>query len=165
MLIESLIKETDVLQEFRVVEVARGVSRLVVVIAPDRRFSPRCGQCLELALYRDTRPTRMFRCAWGTVATAAEEAVAYELAHCDLEGLTHIGIDEISRKHGHVCITNVYDLGSKRPVWSGEGRFKGTLEAFFDFPGPEKSAALQGIAVICSSLASTRSRNGHARQC
>ncbi len=30
------------------------------------------------------------------VATAVEEAVAYGLAHRDLDGLTHIGIDEIS---------------------------------------------------------------------
>lgn len=210
MLIESLIKQTVELQGFRVVEVTGGVSGLVVMIAPDRRFSPRCGQCLELAPYRDTRPTRrfrhvpmwgipvelryaprrvsccrcsgvhveampwvsgkqrmtralmvtlamwtrvlpwkqvarLFRCAWGTVATAVEEAVAYGLAHRDLEGLTHIGIDEISRKRGHVYVTNVYDLVSKRLIWSGEGRSKETLEAFFDFLGPEKTAALQGI--------------------
>jgi transposase len=88
---------------------------------------------------------RLFRCAWGTVATAVEEAVAYGLAHRDLEGLTHIGIDEISRKRGHVYVTNVYDLGRKRLVWSGGGRSKETLEAFFASLGPEKTAALQGI--------------------
>ena len=88
---------------------------------------------------------RLFRCSWGTVATAVEEAVAYGLAHRDLDGLTHIGIDEISRKRGHVYVTNVYDLKRKRLVWSGEGRSKETLEAFFDFLGPEKTAALEGI--------------------
>ena len=88
---------------------------------------------------------RLFRCAWGTVATAVEEAVTYGLAHRDLEGLTHIGIDEISRKRGHVYVTNVYDLERKRLVWSGEGRKEATLEAFFDFLGAEKTAALEGI--------------------
>lgn len=88
---------------------------------------------------------QLFRCAWGTVATAVEEAVAYGLAHRDLEGLTHIGIDEISRKRGHVYVTNVYDLKHKRLIWSGEGRKEETLKAFFDDLGPEKTAALEGI--------------------
>ena len=210
MLIESLVKETAELQGFRVVKVTGGASGLVAMIAPDGRFSPRCGQCLEPAPYRDTRPmrrfrhvpmwgipmefryrprrvscsacnsvhvesmpwvsgkqrmtralmvtlaiwtrilpwkqvARLFRCAWGTVATAVDEAVAYGLAQRDLGELTHIGIDEISRKRGHVYVTNVYDLGSKRLVWSGEGRSKETLEAFFTFLGPEKTAVLQGI--------------------
>ncbi len=88
---------------------------------------------------------RLFRCSWGTVATAVDEAVAYGLAHRDLGELTQIGIDEISRKRRHVYVTNVYDLKSKRLVWSGKGRTQETLEAFFEFPGPEKTAALQGI--------------------
>ena len=57
--------------------------------------------------------SELFRCSWGTVATAVDEAVTYGLAHRELEGLTHIGIDEISRKRGHVYVTNVYDLGSE----------------------------------------------------
>ena len=88
---------------------------------------------------------RLFRCSWGTVATAVEAAVAYGLAHRDLENLTHIGIDEISRKRGHVYVTNVYDLERKRLVWSGEGRSTETFHAFFDVLGPEKTAALEGI--------------------
>jgi len=88
---------------------------------------------------------RLFRCSWGTVATAVEEAIAYGFAHRDLDNLTHIGIDEISRKRGHVYVTNVYDLEHKRLVWSGEGRSQETFEAFFDFLGPEKTAALEGI--------------------
>ena len=88
---------------------------------------------------------RLFRCSWGTVATAVDEAVTFGLAHRDLDQLTHIGIDEISRKRGHVYVTNVYDLARKRLVWSGEGRTMDTLNAFFDFLGPEKTAVLEGI--------------------
>ena len=88
---------------------------------------------------------RLFRCSWGTVATAVEAAVAYGLAHRDLDDVTHIGIDEISRKRGHVYVTNVDDLVRKRLVWSGEGRSTETVDAFFDVLGPEKTAALEGV--------------------
>ena len=70
----------------------------------------------------------LFGCAWGTVERAVEAAVAHGLAHRDLSDVTHIGIDEISRKKGHVYVTNVYDLERKRLLWSGEGRTQATLE-------------------------------------
>ena len=87
----------------------------------------------------------LFGCTWGTVAAAVEEAVAYGLAQRDSSELTHVGIDEISRKRGHVYVTNVYNLIGKRLVWSGEGRSEATLEAFFDFLGPERIAKLEGV--------------------
>jgi transposase len=87
----------------------------------------------------------LFRCSWDTVSNAVEEAVAYGLAHRDLSGVTHIGIDEISRKRGHVYVTNVYDLRERRLIWSGEGRARETLENFFAFLGEEATARLQGI--------------------
>ena len=66
-------------------------------------------------------------------------------AQPDLTQLTNLGIDEISRKRGHVYVTNVYDLIAKRLVWSGAGRSEATLEAFFDFLGPERIAKLEGV--------------------
>ena len=58
MLLESLVKATVELQEFRVVTVMGKVGGLVAKLAPDRRFSPRCGQCGERGWYRDTRRAR-----------------------------------------------------------------------------------------------------------
>ena len=87
----------------------------------------------------------LFHCAWGTVEAAVDEAVAYGLEHRDLSGVTHIGIDEISRKRGHVYVTNVYDLKSRRLLWSGEGRAKETLEGFFDWFGKERTEQLEGV--------------------
>lgn len=55
-----------------------------------------------------------FRCSWSTVEAAVDEAVAYGMAHRDLSTVTHIGIDEISRKRGHVYVTNFYDLNSQQ---------------------------------------------------
>ena len=200
------------LQGFRVVTVTGDAGGLVAELAPDLRFSPRCGQCGERGWYRGHPPgTALSPCApvgdrggaslcaaarelfsvrrracrvdalgqWETAddprvdgdarnvgpglalaagraavpvlvghrghGTAVEEAVAYGLAHRDLDHVTHIGIDEISRKRGHVYVTNVYDLERKRLVWSGEGRSTETFQAFFDVLGPEKTAALEGI--------------------
>ena len=71
--------------------------------------------------------------------------VEYGLANRDLSGVKMVGIDEISRKKGHVYLTNVYDLESKTLIWSGEGRTKDTLRKFFNFLGPEKVAQLKGV--------------------
>ena len=87
----------------------------------------------------------LFHCAWSTVAKAVDEAVRYGLANRDLSEVTLIGIDEISRKRGHVYVTNVYDLDSRRLLWSGEGRGKATLQAFFETFGQEQTAQLVGV--------------------
>ncbi|MHB1412246.1 MAG: transposase [Thermoleophilia bacterium] len=44
-------------------------------------------------------------------------------------------IDEISRKRGHIYVTNVYELKARSLLWSREGRAKETLEAFFTWFG------------------------------
>ncbi len=88
---------------------------------------------------------RLFSCSWCTVAAAVAYVVAFGLARRDLSSITHIGIDEISRQKGHVYLTNVYDLRSGTLIWSGEGRTKDTLSAFFEFFGPERTARLDGI--------------------
>lgn len=88
---------------------------------------------------------RQFHCSWGTVAAAVAYVVAFGLARRDLSSISHIGIDEISRRKGQVYLTNVYDLRSGTLIWSGEGRTKDTLTAFFEFFGPERTASLVGI--------------------
>ena len=67
------------------------------------------------------------------------------LSERDLSGLTHIGIDEISRKGGHVYVTNVYDLNTQVLLWRGEGRGLETLKAFFETLGKERCAQIQGV--------------------
>jgi transposase len=210
MLVEQLIRETLEMQGFRIKTVDSKGCKLVVTIAPDLRFHPRCGVCGTAGDYRDTLSERCFRhvplwgipvtlvyapcrvtcprcksvhveslpwaagkkrltkafaitiaswaklmpwlqvarhfgCSWCTVATAVAYVVAFGLARRDLSGITHIGIDEISRQKGHVYLTNVYDLQTGTLIWSGEGRTKETLAAFFDFFGPERTAKLVGI--------------------
>lgn len=86
---------------------------------------------------------------WNTVATAVREAVNYGLAHRKLGSVLYIGIDEISRRKGHVYVTNVYDLEEKRLLWSGEGRSKETLEAFFKEHG---EALKQSVKAVCCDM-------------
>ena len=88
---------------------------------------------------------RLFRCSWGTVAAAVNYVVQYGLKNRSLAGVTHIGIDEISRRRGHQYLTNVYDLRNKRLIWSGEGRSEETLRQFFEFFGDHRAARLKGI--------------------
>ncbi|MFU8842070.1 MAG: ISL3 family transposase [Nitriliruptoraceae bacterium] len=90
---------------------------------------------------------RLHGVSWATVVQAVEHAVAYGLAHRDLSGLRSIGIDELSRRKGHVYHTNVYDIGSspRRLIWSGEDRTKATLRRFFDDIGPVRAEQLEAI--------------------
>ena len=123
-----------------------------------------------LATWARTLPwqqvARLFRCSWGTVATAVEEAVASGLAQQDLADLTHIGIDEISRKRGHVYVTNVYDLARKRLVWSGPGRtqetpsMRSSISSARSAPRPWKASA-----ATCGNRISMSSMSVPARRC
>ncbi|MDP8970014.1 MAG: ISL3 family transposase [Actinomycetota bacterium] len=96
---------------------------------------------------------RLYGVAWATVVGAVEQAVAYGLERRDLSGLRVIGMDELSRRKGHVYHTNVYDIGSqpRRLIWSGEGRKKATLQRFFDDLGEQRAAQLE--AVCCDMWA------------
>jgi len=88
---------------------------------------------------------RLFGVRWSTVYAAVQAAVAHGLAGRDLSGVVILGIDELSRRKRHVYHTNVYDLQTKRLLWSAEGRSAKTLEAFFDWFGAENTARIEGI--------------------
>lgn len=82
---------------------------------------------------------------WNTVAAAVKQAVDYGLKHRDISSVLYIGIDELSRQKGHVYVTNVYDLTEKRLLWSGEGREKDTLRAFFQEYGEALKQTVKGV--------------------
>ena len=97
----------------------------------------------------------LFGCAWGTVERAVEAAVTYGLAHRDLTDVTHIGIDEISRKRGHVYVTNVYDLRQKACCGAARtGRWR-PLEPSLTSSARRAPRPWKGSAATCGSPTST----------
>jgi len=92
---------------------------------------------------------RLFRVHWNTVAAAVRQAVAYGLEHREMGEVLYIGIDELSRRKGHVYVTNVYDLVEKRLLWSGEGRSLETLGAFFAEHG---KALKHRVKAVCCDM-------------
>ncbi len=92
---------------------------------------------------------RLFGVSWNTVAAAVASAVEYGLEKRDTDGVDAIGIDEISRRKGHRCLTMVYDLSSMRLLRCGEGRDKASLRAFFRTLSPEDK---QAIKVVCCDM-------------
>lgn len=94
---------------------------------------------------------RVFKTSWDTVFRSVEQAVEWGLEHRKLDGVTAIGVDEISIRRGHRYLTLVYEIGEgcKRLLWVEEERTKEALTKFFDFFGEKRSAALD---FICSDM-------------
>ena len=73
------------------------------------------------------------RTTWRTVTAIIGRVVAALAGKTDqLDGLTRIGIDEMSHRRGHRYITVVIDHDTGRIVWAEPGRSKAVLLGFFD---------------------------------
>ena len=90
----------------------------------------------------------LMRISWPTVGRIIERVVADEQARQGdpLEGLTRIGIDELSFRKGQRYITVVVDHDSGRLVWAAEGRDKQTVLGFFDQLGAERAARIRLVS-------------------
>jgi len=93
----------------------------------------------------------IFETSWDTVLRAVKLVVDYGLTHRSLDGVTEIGVDEISVFKGHKYLTLVYQLnaGARRLLWCGPERRTKTLLRFFREFGRERSAQLQ---FVCSDM-------------
>lgn len=100
----------------------------------------------KLLSWSDT--ARAFKTSWSTVFNAVEMAVEWGRQHMNLDGVSAIGVDEISWQRRHRYLTVVYqiDQGMRRLLWVGEHRKAKTLLKFFRWFGKEKTAALRFIA-------------------
>lgn len=92
-----------------------------------------------------------FHTSWYHVFTAVQMAVQWGREHMNLDGITAIGIDEMTWGRGHQYITVVYQIndGCKRLLWIGQKRTVSTLRKFFDWFGQERSVALQ---FVCTDM-------------
>jgi transposase len=90
----------------------------------------------------------IFGTSWGVVYRSIRWVVDYGLAHRSLEGITSIGVDEVSIGKGHKYLTVVYqiDRGVRRLLWVGRERTEETLENFFVMLGKSRVQLIQFIA-------------------
>lgn len=89
----------------------------------------------------------LLRVAWRTVGAIVARVSADVDARVDrLEGLTRIGIDEISYKRGQRYLIVVVDHDSGRLVWASPGRDSATMHTFFDALGDDRCAALTHVS-------------------
>ncbi|MGV1006862.1 MAG: ISL3 family transposase [Candidatus Nanopelagicales bacterium] len=89
----------------------------------------------------------LMRVAWRTVdgiLTRVWEEIA---ARTDLlEGLSRIGIDEVSWRRNHRYLLAVVDHDTGRLVWAGKGNTTATAQSFFDALGPQRCAQITHIS-------------------
>lgn len=93
-----------------------------------------------------------FETTWDNVFRSVKMAVAWGLAHRNLDNVTAIGIDEICwKKTGSKFLTLVYqiDSGCKRLLWIGKDRTQKTLEDFFQEFGTDRSSKLR---FVCTDM-------------
>lgn len=92
----------------------------------------------------------MMRVSWRTVGAIIKRVVARRGAKDLLDGLTHIGVDELSYRRHHEYITVVLDHRAGRVVWAARGKSADTLRGFFSDLGAERCAKLQAITIDMS---------------
>lgn len=99
-----------------------------------------------------TAVSKLLRIAWTTVGKIISRVVTAKLdADGDrLDGLEHIGIDELSYRRHHEYITIVIDHTNPRAVWSSEGKNAATLSKFFEELGPERCAKIKTVTIDMS---------------
>ncbi len=99
-----------------------------------------------------TAVSRLLRVTWRTVGGIITRVVRDKLeASGDrLDGLRHIGIDELSYRRHHRYVTVVVDHERSAVVWSSKGKNAETLRAFFEQLGPERCAAIESVTIDMS---------------
>lgn len=92
---------------------------------------------------------QLFGVCWNAVYSAVKQMVQYGVACRDKAETVIFGIDEISRKRGHVYHTQVYDLLQRKLLASFEGRDVESMSAFFTEWGKDN---LKNIIGICCDM-------------
>jgi transposase len=87
-----------------------------------------------------TAVVELMRVGWRTVGAICERVLADGLASRPdrLDGLSRIGVDEISYRKGQRYVTVVVDHDTGRLVWCQPGRDAATLDRFFCELGPKR---------------------------
>ena len=98
-----------------------------------------------------TTVSSLMRVAWTTVGDIIQRVVKRHQRVDPLDGLTHIGVDELSYRKHHEYVTVVVDHIRGKIVWVHKGKNADTLKAFFAELGAERVAKLDTVTIDMSS--------------
>ncbi len=147
---------------------------VVVQRAPWARKSSRFTSVFEdqlawLAVRTDkTTLANLLQVAWRTVGAILERvAESMRRVRDPFEGVTRIGIDEVSYRKGHRYLTIVVDHDTGRLLWATPGKDEAALRRFFDELGPQRSARIRFVSTDAGSafLKVVRERCPNAKHC
>jgi transposase len=112
-----------------------------------------------------TTIARFLRIDWDTVGRICERVVATELATERLDGLVHIGVDEVSWRKHHNYLTLVTNHTSGKIVWGAAGKDTATMDAFFDELGSGRAGQVEAVSMdMGPAFARSVRAEGHAPQ-
>ncbi len=134
---------------------------------------PRCGVVVELVPWAEnqswftyefeeqvaylaqgsdkTTLSALMRVSWRTVGANIERVLPRHQKTDLLDGLTHIGVDELSYRRHHEYVTVIVDHVKGGVVWAQPGKNAQTLNAFFEELGPERCAQLEAVTLDMSA--------------
>ena len=93
-----------------------------------------------------TAAARLLRCTWRTIGQIIARVVADLNGEELLEGVTRIGIDEISYRRHYRYLLVVVDHDRRRLIHAVDGAHPTSLNAFFDLLGEERTQAISHIS-------------------
>lgn len=97
-----------------------------------------------------TMVSSLMRVAWTTVGDIIQRVVHRHQRVDLLDGLTHIGVDELSYRKHHEYVTVVVDHIRGNIIWAHKGKNADTLKAFFAELGTERIAKLKAVTIDMS---------------
>jgi len=134
---------------------------------------PRCGVVVELVPWAETQSwftyefeeqvaylaqradkttlSTLMRVSWKTVGAIIERVLPRHQSADPLDGLTHIGIDELSYRRHHEYVTVIVDHVCGGVVWAHPGKNAETLNTFFKELGKERCTQLEAVTLDMSA--------------
>ncbi len=98
-----------------------------------------------------TTVSNLMRVAWTTVGDIIQRVVGRHQRVDLLDGLTCVGVDELSYRKHHEYVTVVVDHVRGHIVWARKGKNADTLKAFFAELGAERVAKLEAVTIDMSA--------------
>ncbi len=94
-----------------------------------------------------TAIARLCRVSWRTVGRVCARVVATDLDPDRLDGLFHLGVDEVSWRKHHKYLTLVVDHDRGKVVWGAAGKDAKTLDGFFAELGTARSQTIDAVSM------------------